>query len=147
MSSPPLSQPRHRAGLLKRPVPRIAGSRWPQALVQIPQAAPREELRLDALVILSWPVADRGEELAVVPSPYQAHRARTPGRPVRAKLRSRQIVRPTLLRALHSVPSCTAVCADLPGHGLAASGGAVLLLETGAEFPIGINSLPNAGSA
>src|SRR5271157_530673 len=69
MSSPPLSESGHRAGPpFKRPVHSSAGSRWPQALIQNPQAAPREELRLDGLVILLWPVAVRGEELAVVPS-------------------------------------------------------------------------------
>ena len=34
---------------------------WLQALIQNPQAAPHEGLRLDDLVILSWLVAVRGE--------------------------------------------------------------------------------------
>jgi len=66
MSSPPLSEPCHRARPFERPVPRSAGSRWPQALIQNPRAAPRKGLRLDDLVILSWPVVVRGEDLAVV---------------------------------------------------------------------------------
>ena len=61
MSSTPLRKRRHCAGLCKRPVPRLAGSRWPQALVQNSQAIPCGDLRLDELAILSWPAAVRDE--------------------------------------------------------------------------------------
>ena len=64
MSSPPLSEPGHRAGLFfERPVCSRAGSSWPQALVQDSQAVPREELRLGDLAILSRPEVARGERI------------------------------------------------------------------------------------
>jgi hypothetical protein len=40
-----------------------SGLAWLQALIQNPQAAPPEGLRLDDLANLSWPVAARGERL------------------------------------------------------------------------------------
>ncbi len=86
MSSPPSNKSCNRAGLFKRPVHSSASSRWPQALVQN-----RKQLRLRSF---SWqpghPVAARDSprrmNLAVVPSATSSHRARTPGRPVRAIL-------------------------------------------------------------
>src|SRR5262249_6492540 len=61
MSSPPLSKLRHCAERFKRPVPGIAGSRWPPALIQNPQASRCAGVRLDGLVILWWPAAVCGE--------------------------------------------------------------------------------------
>jgi hypothetical protein len=61
MSSPLWSKPGDHARLFQRPVPRTAGSRWSQALIQNPQAASREGLRLGGLVILSRPVVVCGE--------------------------------------------------------------------------------------
>jgi len=40
-----------------------SGLAWLQALIQNPQAAPPEGLRLDDLANLSWPVAARGERI------------------------------------------------------------------------------------
>ena len=62
MSSPPLkASPAIVLGHSSGRFLESAGSRWPQALIQNPQAAPREGLRLDDLVILSRPAAVRGE--------------------------------------------------------------------------------------
>jgi hypothetical protein len=64
MSSPPLSEPGHRAGLFfKRPVRSRVSSRWPQALIRDSQAVPCEELRLGDLVILSRLAVARGERI------------------------------------------------------------------------------------
>jgi hypothetical protein len=137
MSSPPLSQPRDRAGPLKRPARSPAGSHWPQALVQC-----RKQFRARNFVLASWssygglrqPAAS---ESAVVPSA-------TPGSPSAnaclARPRpasSRHILRPTLLRALHCVPSHAEVRAHRAGHGSFNSNGAALSIETGAELSIG----------
>src|SRR5215471_8857391 len=61
MSSPPWSESRDRAGLLQRPVPWSVGSRWPQALVPVSPAAPRQGLRLGDSAILSWPATACGQ--------------------------------------------------------------------------------------
>jgi len=64
MSSPPLSEPGHRAGLFF-PSGRFdrEWARVPQALVQDPQAVPCEELRLGDLAILSRHAGARGERI------------------------------------------------------------------------------------
>ena len=60
---------------------------WLQALIQKPQAAPREGLCLDDLVILSRPMAVRGERIAGGPV-YHAGltKIEKPARPACVKL-------------------------------------------------------------
>jgi hypothetical protein len=115
------------------------GSRWPQALIQNPQAAPRGELRLDGLVILWWPVAVCGKESTVVPSttPRLTELERLPD--PSALCSSRHNPHPALLRAHHCVPSSVDACARLAARCSPTFDGSLLAIETGSECEIGIN--------
>ena len=138
MSSPPLSKPGYRAGPFKRPVHSSVGSRWPQALSQV-----CKQLRVRGFVLATWPSC-RGPrqpavtELAVVPptTPCSPSLNAWPARPRCAP--SRHILAPTRFRAFHSVPSYANPRADLRRPHLIKSVSAAFLIETGADFLIGI---------
>ena len=140
MSSPPFNKPSLCAGPLQWPVPRKAGSRWPQALIQDPRAAPCEGLRLGGPVILSWLAVVRESELAVARSttPSSLSWNAWPARPRQAWLR--HIVCPTSLRAFHRVPSNAAVRAYHLGTISREANGTALRIKMGSELWIGTTS-------
>ena len=117
----------------------------PQALVQDPQAVPREELRLGDLVILSRSAIARDERIGGGPIHHAASPSLNawPARPRHAS--SRHISPPTSLRALRRVPSYTDVRA---GHAVpcpATKRVAALLIETDSIPVIGpSNAVINA---
>jgi hypothetical protein len=112
------------------------GSRW-SPLTQNPQAAPREGLRLDDLVILLRPVAVRGEELAVASSftPYSRSSTAWPARPWQAS--SRHILSSIRLREfLKRAEWCSRTLSIHTAH-LTQHAGSVEMIKTGSEFLLG----------
>ena len=84
-----------------------------------------------------WPVAVRGEELAVALSttPDSTSSNAWPARPRRA--RPLHSLRLTLLRALHCTPSGVRVCACLRPANLPLGAGSVYVIEIGSNPEIG----------
>jgi len=115
------------------PVRSCVGSRWPQALVQNPQAVPCEEARLGSLAIPSRPALARGERVSGGPVRHarltELERLAGPSAPYSA---APHLV--TSFRALKSVPSSGLVCASLAAPRSLSSSGFVMLLETGSDF-------------
>src|SRR5208282_5597097 len=84
-----------------------------------------------------WPVAVRGEELAVALSttPDSTSSNAWPARPCQA--RPRHSLRPTLLRALNCTPSGVRLRACLRPLNLPLAGGSVYVIENGSKLEIG----------
>jgi hypothetical protein len=144
MSSPPLSQPGDRAGLLVQ----AAGS-LKSGLASAPGPGPgpaSSSERGASSGRPGYPVAARGGPRRVNwrwSRPQRpAHGVRTPGRPVRATLRHAITSGPTTLRALDGVPSGVPLCADhLEPHPIT-PGGSIFTINTGSVYQIG----PSRGS-
>jgi hypothetical protein len=137
MSSPPLNKPCNRVGLFKRPVHSSASSRWPQALVQN-----RKQLRVRSFVLAAWPSCC-GPRQPAANEPgggsvrhvrhTQLERLAGPSAPSSATPHTELDLTPrTLQRAERRG------CARLHSRiRLSRLSGALILLKTGADSPIG----------
>src|SRR5579885_2178352 len=139
MSSPPLSQPGDRAGLLFQAV-----GFSPSGLAMAPGSGPGFTSSSERGA-LSWgpghPVVARGSPRRVNPAvawpKASGSRIRNvwPARPRRTTSRHRSSL--TSLRAFHRVTSGVDVCAGHLGPEPTDPGGFAFTIETGSDFPIG----------
>ena len=138
-SSPSSSKPRQSCLAVRAAGSSKSGLPWLQALNQNPQAAPREGLRLDDLVILSWPLAGPWRVNWRWPRlPRRPHGVRKPARPASVSSDTPQLEFNWTPRFLERAEQCRRTRPIHAAHRNEHTG-SVQMIEFGSEILIGPN--------